>query len=45
MSIVTLETGLEELKFYFLHTLGDISVDEVPTHSKVQDLKIARWTL
>ncbi len=24
---------------------GEILVDEVPTHLKVQDLKIARWTL
>jgi hypothetical protein len=45
MSYVSPETSLEELKFDFLHTLGEIPVDEVPTHLKVQDLKIVRWTL
>ncbi len=45
VSYIPLETSLEELKFDFLHTLGGIPVDEVFTHLKMQDLKIARWTL
>ncbi len=42
---VALETSLEELKFIFLHTQGEILINEVIAHLNVQDLKIARWTL
>jgi hypothetical protein len=31
------KTGLEELKFDFFHTLGEILVDGIPTYLKVQD--------
>jgi hypothetical protein len=44
VSYVAPEISSEELKFEFLHTIGEIPIDEVPT-SKVQDLKITRWTL
>ncbi len=39
------KTSSEELQFDFFHTPREILIDEVPTHLKVQDLKIARWTL
>ncbi len=42
---VTPKTSLKELKFDFLHTLGEIPIDEIPTHLKMHDLKIGRWTL
>jgi len=42
---VVLETNLEELKFDFPHTSGEVSVDEILAHLMVQDLKIARWML
>jgi hypothetical protein len=45
MSYIALKTNLEELKFDFLHTLGEILVDEILAHLKVQDLKIAQWML
>jgi hypothetical protein len=35
----------EELKFDFPYTPGEILVDEVLAHLKVQDLKIIWWTL
>jgi hypothetical protein len=45
VSYVAPKTNLEELKSEFVHTTGEIPIDEVLTHSKVQDLKIIRWTL
>jgi hypothetical protein len=39
VSNVVLEIGLEELKFDFLHTLKDISIDEVIAHLKGVKLK------
>jgi len=41
----TPKIGSKEFKFDFLHTPRNISVDNVPAQLKVQDLKIARWTL
>jgi hypothetical protein len=38
MSYVAPKISSKELKFDFLHTLGEILVDQVPTHLKVQDL-------
>ncbi len=35
VSYIALKIGSKELKFDFLHTLGEILVDEVPTHLKV----------
>jgi hypothetical protein len=39
------KTSSGDLKFDFPYTTREIPVDEIPTHLKVQDLKIARWTL
>jgi hypothetical protein len=41
VSYITLKTSSGELKFDFLHTSKEILVDEVFTHLKLQDLKIA----
>jgi hypothetical protein len=45
VSYVAPETNLQELKSEFLHIKREISINEVLTHSKVQDLKIIKWTL
>jgi hypothetical protein len=39
------ENNSEELKFDFPHTLGEVLVDEIFAHLKVQDLKIVKWML
>jgi hypothetical protein len=45
VSYVAPKISSKELKFEFLHTTREIPIDEIPTHSKVQDLKITRWML
>jgi hypothetical protein len=45
MFYVALETNSKELKFDFPHTPGEVLVDEIFAHLKVQDLKIAKWML
>jgi archaellin len=37
--------NIEELIFYFPHTLGKTSIDITPTRIKIQDMKIIKWNL
>jgi hypothetical protein len=40
-----MKIDINKLIFYFLRTLGKISVDTTPIQIKVHDMKIAKWNL
>jgi hypothetical protein len=43
-----LRVGLENkvyLETYYSHQPGSVTMDEIPTNFKAQEMQIARWTL